>query len=425
MEYSGEYDSFDAYGLPVADMAPDGDQPWEVDAGQAVLDGQEDIDWMLRAAALVHEADADDTTPVRAPWASELAAYDVLALADDESRLKYLSDTLRDTFAQLGEYPTPAESAAYADCQAEHAVLQKRMNGALTAFRQAVGLVDAEEETHGRRRESSIHAGSCMMPDGRMASVKHSVVLRSNEQGLSDADHSSAITVDISVAYRHELRPDDEVYSSNAIPGRVSIYARDIAVGDVATVVEGLAHGIQLDARREAVKPWVESFMSLPQPTVDPPADEEYGMKHMSFGIREVFAGPTNYDDAVTTLAFAFNGDVREDVQRILDAPLPDIIDKVQYYGVAERFAWLLEHAVAIQRDIIQAERQALDNRLPEAYMAWQARKEDTMDQLSELTDVLRHLPCLPPKRPHGKSLDRRNIEIVQRFFARVKGRQS
>jgi hypothetical protein len=217
-------------------------QSWEHDAGQAILDGQEDANWQLNATA-------------------------------DELRLAYLGDKLRDAFVQLGDYPTSAESAAYLDCKTEHAMLQGRMDGAQAAFKQAVGVVDVETESYGRR-ESSVHSGSCVMPDGRLASVRHSVVLRSNESGLHDAYYSSAITVDTYVTYQDGLRPGDEVYNSNATPGRVSIYAKDMAVGDVATVVEKLAHNIRLDMHREAVEPWVESCLALAPPAFQHPPDE-------------------------------------------------------------------------------------------------------------------------------------------------------
>jgi hypothetical protein len=150
-------------------------------------------------------------------------------------------------------------------------------------------------------------------------------------------------------------------------------------------------------------------------------------MDYMPLGMRAIFSGSADRDDAVTTLAFAFNGNVREDVQRILDTPLPDMIDKIQYYGVAERFAWLLEHAVDIQRDVIRAERQALDNRLPEAYMTWQAGKENIIDQLSELTDALRHLPSKPAPvdaQKGKKSVNWRPAAFVEQLGARITHRR-
>jgi hypothetical protein len=395
----GLYDVPETNPEPADDALPDG-ASWEHDPGQAILDGRDDIDWQLNAAAVVYEADADDTPPVTAPTSAELDSQGMLEVLSEQEQLEYYHAQMSAPLHRRSgiEDRDFERREGYEQCVLDQQVLEEQSVAANSALLKAMGIPSAHKVGTAVTVLTSWHSGKYVLRDSSAVPVDRVVQVRlgSGSRFVDGLDGSSAISVH---TVRRDSRQDKTehvvLFDADDVPNSIYIEADDTTVPILPIALRMVAYNQLLpDAQAAGVEPWVDDYAALPAATGEISENEFFNHHYMPPALRAALVGGhEDRSDAAAALAKVFTRIGESTVRNVLATPLDKMMERMEELGAAERYVWLLKQYDKIRASVVQHENDALETGVRSAYREWYGWKETAIHRIAALAEELSRMP--------------------------------
>jgi hypothetical protein len=352
-----------------------------------------DTDWHIEAMmpAVMEPPIAHDI--VAAPTAEELAARNMLDVADDPTRIAYLHGQLPHIKERLVSPLDPDELPRYDLCQMDYWSAHEEAGNAVLLLNRVMAGHTYDQGPRLLEIQQKF-TGQYLLEDATLMPATTYVRMYFGEEGLTNPLGTTAIQT-----YTYTRQPDAPIIGGvvSAPDGRLpkdrKISAEYLQLPPLGPLAERMAHNIRYHAWGKGVEPWVEEYMTLPQPA-EQPSSESFGGVSLSLGVYGLMVGgEQSPEQALATLRFAFGGGHIGTALQNLQQTDPEALAKaLAQYGATDRFAWFVDHAEAIHASVVEAEKQALEDHFRDRFVAWRDRVVATASEVNALAEELERL---------------------------------
>jgi len=369
-----------------------------------------DADWEVDMSVAAATSPDDGLVPVPVPSSAELDVRGLLDAADAPTRVAHYRTQLAEIIPRLAKRPNPADTPEFGTCELEHESLQHEATAVVDGLVEV--MVPIKKDTPAGAHYTSSHSGCFLMEDGTLVPAVRWVGVYKDETGLYDTPISKAISVITNHAPPHTWRSSPLTYEERGVVSADSatafksldISSDQVGVDSLHHVARDIAEEIRQGSFEDAIQPWLASYMALPHPTTPPPPTEQYGMAYMAKPIFDFLAGgEQDVQQATETLRalLVYDGadeHLAETFKDFLDgirgsADVTTICERMDAYGITERYAWLLQHAEAMHADVVAGERAALHDQFRDRYRQWYDAKHAVLERIQSLAHELERMP--------------------------------
>lgn len=272
--------------------------------------------------------------------------------------------------------PGAAErSAGYEACVQAYEELADAYNRAKGQLMQAMGDPDPIPKRRGEEQYISWHVCDQEYPDGQRVTLAYEVIVTMKD-GVFTAGYDSVPNAPI-VVRTHPVQKPTRRYSgmesrhfTGVLTGHVlfdadaleaSIREDELQLPSFKQIAGAAVEKLEAEARREAVEKWVDAYLAVPGPRGDKIGEGAFGFRYNGNALKVLLGGGTGHrDTARQTLAAVFSDKNFDELYHLLDQPMPRLLADLERYGVHDRYAWLLQNAGQIRRDVLENVRHAI-----------------------------------------------------------------